>query len=121
MGEDTKKCHSGGGSWHHFGNSSAMVPCHLEFCRVGGGCQDQAVVIKPSLVCDSVVLNFNRTLQEEFCGGKHLAEKLSPLTLGVSAAAHQQRSWWGEPKRPSWKRWYWAGLSVTLCHGAKYF
>lgn len=69
-----------------------MFPCHLEFCQVGGGCRDQAVVIKPSLVCDSVVLNFNRTLHEEFGGGKHLAEKLSPLTLGVSAAAHQQKS-----------------------------
>ena len=66
MGEDTRKLHSGGGSWPHFRNSGAMVPGRLECCQVGGGCRDQAVVIKPSLICDSVVLNFNKTLQEEF-------------------------------------------------------
>ena len=76
----------------HAGDDMGTVVEDQEFCQVGGGCRDQAVVIKPSLVCDSVVLNFNRTLHEEFGGGKHLAEKLSPLTLGVSAAAHQQRS-----------------------------
>ena len=38
------------------------------------GCRAQAVVIKPSLVYDSVALKLNKTLQEEFGGGKNLAE-----------------------------------------------
>lgn len=54
------------GHWHHFGNSGAMVPRHLEFYRV----------------CASVALTFNKILQGEFSGGKNLSENCPLLDYG---------------------------------------